>query len=310
MNNFFKQLLFFFVPYGIYKIYKNKKNVIDRVDYDQKIENWGFSEFYGKEVVVFGSGPSLLDSLKNDNLHFINSKIKICVNEFLHSHYFEELKPEFVFFADPAYWCRNLSEELVERYAINHEKLLGASWEIAVFMPNNARSWNFFSDIPSKNKYVNIYYFNTDVSNDEDVYKKFESYKINKSMPRLQNVLVAALYCAVNIGFSKIYLLGADHSWHESIYVTDENIVCYKDSHFYDKKENSYTPVWKNGEHTETFTMAELFEAFSFKYKAYLELNQYANFMKSKIYNASSKSCIDAFERFNIDKIEFGIATE
>ena len=51
-------------------------------------------------------------------------------------------------------------------------------------------------------------------------------------MPFSQNVLVAAIYISLNLGYKNIYLLGADHSWAHDVSVNDDNQLCLNDRHF------------------------------------------------------------------------------
>lgn len=265
------------------------------------MKNFGVSVAEGEECVILGNGPSLKDSLSGETLEFIKNKKKFCVNESVISDEFLELKPDYVVFVDPYYWAKNTAEPFHSMYQKAAGVFLKSNWKIKIFMPEMAREWNFFIDIPNKNKNIEIVYFNTRESKLKNEKKKFFEYKHNLSSPRMQNVLIACLYLALNIGFEKIYLFGADHSWHESIHIREDNVLCYKDRHFYDKEEvESYTPVYKNPECTKTFSMAELFTAFGFKYITYEELERYSKDLGAKIYNASKISYIDAFERIKV----------
>lgn len=40
----------------------------------------------------------------------------------------------------------------------------------------------------------------------------FNMYKENKMLPIMQNVLVGCIYIAINLGYKKIFIYGADHS--------------------------------------------------------------------------------------------------
>lgn len=80
------------------------------------------------------------------------------------------------------------------------------------------------------------------------------------------------------------------------------NIVCFSDTHFYDDEKSEEVPFWKNEEETVPFKMDEIFQAFSLMFKGFQELEEYSKFLNSKIYNASHKSYIDAFERYDIEK--------
>lgn len=297
-----KKAVYFFVPVGIDRlIHKQKAKKIEKKqqkNYSNEIERFNINVEEGEQCVILGNGPSLKDSLTGETLKFIKERKKFCVNESALSDEFLELKPEYLVFMDPYYWSPKTAEPCLSRYKKIAEILSNIDWEITLFLPNYAKDWNFFIEVPSKNKNVQIVYVNTNMSMSDENESRFLEYKQNLSMPRVQNVLVACIYLAINAGFKNSYIFGADHSWHETIQVREDNVVCLKDKHFYDKKELTiYTPAYKNPEETETWTMSGFFEAFSYKHKSYEELELYSKYMGAKIYNSSAYSCVDAFER-------------
>jgi hypothetical protein len=50
----------------------------------------------------------------------------------------------------------------------------------------------------------------------------------------------------------------------------------------------------------DVFKMHEFLQALAITFEGYFFLEDYARFMRSKIYNASKKSYIDAFERLKV----------
>jgi hypothetical protein len=123
-------------------------------------------------------------------------------------------------------------------------------------------------------------------------------------MPKAQNVLIAALFVAINMSYKKIYLFGADHSWHETIELNSKNIVCFRDAHFYDNDDAHLIPFYKGYANQDTFTMQELFDAFATMFRGYDMLQVYARSLGCKIYNLSSKTFVDAFERIKPDQLQ------
>jgi hypothetical protein len=302
---YFKKIFINCLPYYLYKQLKKVNNKIKifklkKLDLEPP-QNFGIIVANNDECVILGNGPSLKNSL-NDSFEFIKARKKFCVNDAVLSEEFKELKPEYVVFMDPFYWSRKTVEPYLSMYKKEAEILSNADWEIRVFMPNTAKEWNYFIDVPNKNKNVKIIYININTSLFVEEKYRFSEYKQNIAMPRVQNVLVACIYIAINAGYKRIYLFGADHSWHESIHIREDNVLCYKDRHFYDKEEvQKYTPVYKTPDCSQTINMAELFLAFSYKYASYMELEKYSKYKGVKIYNASNISYIDAFERIKID---------
>jgi hypothetical protein len=264
-------------------------------------ENFTIEVSEGDNCVILGNGPSLKDSLAGSSYEFIKNNKKICVNDAMLYDGFSDLKPEILVFMDPVYWAKVLVEPVCSNIKKCAAIMLNIDWHVKMFLPLEAKKWNHFIELPSKNKNIEIIYVNIDVSPKSDEELRFLDYKENKAMPLVQNVLVACIYIAINAGFKNIYLFGADHSWHETLYVSDDNIPSIIDKHFFDKEEQvTYIPIYQDSEGKIPFTMAKLFGAYSRMYMSYEELANYAKFMGSKVYNASEKSYIDAFERIKL----------
>ena len=198
-----------------------------------------------EECVILGNGPSLRDTLScQASLHFIKSRRKFCVNSFVNYPEFEVLKPEFMLLVDSFYWAKDLTGSLLAEFENTQKKLQSITWSFTIFMPIKAKKWNPLMDISSQNKNIQIIYINTKTSSRRI---RFLEYKANKAMPPIQNVLVAGVYLAINIGFSKTFIFGADHSWHENIFLID-NMLHLKDTHFYDKEDPVGIPWYKDPE--------------------------------------------------------------
>ena len=117
-------------------------------------------------------------------------------------------------------------------------------------------------------------------------------------MPRCSNVLCGCLFLAVNMGYKKIYLFGADHSWHEEWKMTDDNVLLGRTPHFDDtadayKKHQMYDSI-------EMKDPLKIHSLFWWGYKAFYDyhvINEYSTVKNATIFNASEKSYIDAFKR-------------
>ena len=253
-----------------------------------------------EEFVVIGNGPSLRETLK-ESIGFFNGKKIACVNEFALSEYFDVVKPDYCIFLDPGLWVRNNSEKqrgLNEKnFKAFKEKVV---WPITIIMPLAAKKWNWFMDLPMLNKNVKICCVNTTVVNNCSRRVRNFLYKRDLAMPRPQTVLVGALFLALNLGYRKIFIVGADSSWHENFFLGEDNIVYSKNEHFYHEKNLSYSPMLLSPEETENVKMHVFFNALSQAFEGYQHVEEYASSIGAKIYNASKKTYIDAFERYKI----------
>jgi len=118
------------------------------------------------------------------------------------------------------------------------------------------------------------------------------------AMPQSQNVLVACIFLAVNMGFKEVDVIGADHTWHEQLHVDENNVVHLKQIHFYDDQQQvKYVPLKKGAHIEETFRMDEILNTWAKVFFGYLALDRYARSRGCVIYNASELSFVDAFQR-------------
>jgi hypothetical protein len=117
-------------------------------------------------------------------------------------------------------------------------------------------------------------------------------------MPPPQNVLIGALMVGLACKFSRIIILGADHSWHLGFAIGSDGKLLSTEHHFYDKQP------WKVAvEHPETRQRATIHDYFYILYRtfrSYHLINEFAGSTGTRIINASSVTYIDAFERRNI----------
>jgi hypothetical protein len=247
--------------------------------------------------IILGNGPSLKYHLDN-HLDFLITENTLCVNQFVTSAYYEIIQPNFYLILDPNYWkvnpltnIKRLQDEFIN--SIN----LKTKWQMVLFVSFKAeRFFRHRSLIVNPN--IKICYFNSTPING---FKKFRHflYKKNLGMPFAQNVLVAGIFMALNLGFKEIFLLGADHSWHEDIYMDESNIVCHAENHFYPDNDVQLRPWYKND--GSVFKMHEISTAWAKMFEGYHYLEEYSKYLNKKIYNASKKSYIDAFERYDLD---------
>jgi hypothetical protein len=121
-------------------------------------------------------------------------------------------------------------------------------------------------------------------------------------MPTPQNVLIPAIFLALNRGFKKIILVGADHSWHEELVIDVNNVFGTYDKHFYDGVEQKkIIPLMMDINSGVTTTVHEQFYALSKVFKSHILLNKYARHRRAKILNLSKVSWIDAYSRVEND---------
>ena len=111
-------------------------------------------------------------------------------------------------------------------------------------------------------------------------------------------VLNTAVHLGIKLRYSKIYLLGADTSWHENYELDQKTNVLYSiDTHFYGKRK---LPLYLDSEETLPSKLHLELSMVAKALGSYWTLLEYSKYAHVNIYNASEYSWIDAFPRSTI----------
>ncbi len=248
-----------------------------------------------ERCIVLANGPSLKASLEKHPELFKQYPL-ICVNTFALTPEFETLKPKYYVILDPFFW-KGTNEAIAATFKSLQEK---TNWPLNLMVPKRAMNQPIFIELQKKNSSIILTPFNY------TVFKGFPSlaerfYKSDLAMPQSLNVTIAALFLGINMKYKEIYLVGADHTWHENLHMSDENILYTKVAHFFEnEKEIKFVPFLKAYPDKGTQKAHEFFDIWSRTFSAYFILNHYAAKLNCKIYNASEISFIDAFERIKL----------
>ena len=250
------------------------------------------------ECVVLGNGPSLQESL-NQHFDFLKKSELFCVNNFALSTYYVQLQPRNYLLLDPFFFAHEL-EKLPNAEAVKSLKAMQANttWPLNLFIPTigrNAPVVQFLGQNPN----ITFVYFNYIVAKGLDGLL-FWLFKNQLAMPQCQNVLAAATFLAVNQRFEKVYLVGADQSWHEDIHLSEDGQrVLMRHVYFYNNAQTAQ--ISQYGTSPEMYvSLATQFSNFSKIFRTYELLERYAKYVGVKVLNASTKSYIDAFERVRL----------
>ena len=248
------------------------------------LRNYNKKEIQNKPVSILANGPSLLDS------DFRSVDCEYCLlNDSPISPLFWELRPKYYILADPLYFADNLGEREKKVYEALREKL---DWQLILFVPfgYSKKAKKLFSGMSAQ-----VIPFRGGVCRDiSNRSMKHFLYRHGLALPRVQNVVIGAIGCLMGKGFKEINLYGVDHSWTSALTVNQNNVVCLKDSHFYEK-EVSATPWYKvTG---EPYKMYECLRDIANTFASYWDLRNYADEIEIKIYNFTKSSFIDAFDR-------------
>lgn len=253
-----------------------------------------------KASIVIGTGPSLANDLVH--LPFNNASVDyFCVNDFAKSDYFELIKPRNYILLDRAFWGNptsvinlNMRNSIFE--ALNNKTF----WPLTLYFPSAAKKSYLKSLILNKNITIAFYnYVGVPHVNSWLYYKLIDTQLF---APPGDNVMVHAVYLSMILGYDPIYFLGVDASWHEYLILDQkDNILKIKMKHFDEVTEIiKYQDEMKTKPSSMAETMKFLFKTFS----AFQVLGDYARYKKYRVYNCSSYSWIDSFERQNLKDID------
>jgi len=244
---------------------------------------------------ILGNGPSLNASVEK-HLEIMKETDMVCVNTFATYDYYEQLKPGNYVMIDPLFFSEEGRKRdiIVSTFNALRDK---TTWELKLFIPLKVKKSAILQELLAQKPNIKAVYFNYTIFEGFDFIKHFVFSK-GMAMPQCENVLVATLYLMINRNYEYIYIYGADHSWHEQISIREDNVLTLKDLHFYDSDAAKAKEVLLyNAEKKKKVTIASQFLSFSKAFRGYEVLKVYADSKKTKIFNASAKSYVDAFER-------------
>jgi hypothetical protein len=247
-----------------------------------------------KECVILGNGPSLSELIKNHK-SFLDDKDVICVNHFPISDLFSITKPSFYITSAPEFWLNNLGEAYIDR----REKLFKAlgektQWPLKVLIPFSAKGSGTWESHISKNINIEIIFYNC-IGIEGFKGFVFWLFKRNLAMPRPHNVLLAAIFTAINMGYKNIYLWGAENNQFLEMSVDDQNTALLRQKHFYDAEDVQAKTMKKAG--IGQRRVHEILHKFMLSFEGYHILREYANTRNVKVVNQTPGSMIDAFDR-------------
>lgn len=253
-----------------------------------------------REVIVIGNGPSFSDAFHN-HYNFFNEKDIICVNGFPSSDEYIQLKPYMLVWLDVGFYPRNKTDLRPDLAILLDNIVLKTTWKIHILLPQLAKPAKFLKELESLNPLIKIIYFNYTVVDGFELFKNF-IYKNRLGMPLCQNVVVAATFLSVSMKYDKVYLTGVENSFFKDITVDHENQIMLNHTHFYDKNlKNAPLKIFKRPDNKQPIDIAGVLMMAVKTFRGYRNVQIFSEYMGVKIYNISTDSYVDAFERRNIE---------
>lgn len=246
------------------------------------------------KCIIMGNAPSLASTIEN-NLTLLQKTPTLCVNYFPNSKYYTTVKPSYLVIVGPELWLPDMPERTIKNRTQLYNNLVEKTdWKLTIFFPYEAKKATWMIEKLAENQQISLQFFNkTPVEGLSSVNRFF--YGKGWGMPRPHNVLIPSLMLTLNAGFKEIFIVGADHSWLEELTVNEKNEALLHQKHFYDEDSSKPNYMYQLGRRPRR--LYEILEKFMLTFKAYFEIETYAQSIGIKIWNATPKSFIDAFER-------------
>lgn len=234
----------------------------------------------GRRLIIMGNGPSLAETIRDhsDKLHSADT---MAVNFAANAPEFFEIRPKYYILADPHFFSSD--DANVARLM---ENLSGVTWPMTLLIPREAE-WK------SDNPHITIGRYNAVGVEGFDCFTT-AVYRRGLAMPRPRNVLIPAIMAGIKLGYKDIAIVGADHTWTQTLSVTDCNEVVSIQPHFYKESTDEtdrIRAVYKG------VRMHDILYSFHVAFKAYHLIRKFADRQNVSIINATPGSFIDAFDR-------------
>ena len=243
------------------------------------------------ELLILANGPSLTQTVEA-HPSFLQGKDLLAVNHAAVSDLFVRLRPRYYLLADPLFWIDPAIRD----------RTFGAlaartTWPMTLFMPMRAWKDRTWQPLVAQNPQIRVVKYN---STPVEGFPGFCNlvYKLGLGMPRPHNVLIPSIAVAVRMGYRRVYLAGADHSWLPEITVNDRNEVLMNQKHFYDRGRSEARAV--RNENLTTATLSTILHHMSVAFGSYFVLRDFARSCGAEVINVTPGSFIDAFPRLQL----------
>lgn len=254
-------------------------------------------EITNDKLIIIGNGPSLNSTMEKYEKEVCSSEC-LMVNEAALTSLYDLIKPSIYMLVDPKYYLSMGYESYHETLKSLVDVIVSKTdWTMKIIMPKCAQGC-FAEERFKENSNLDVLFYEDGWLLPKGI-SKFEAWDKNLICPPAQTVLNTAVWLSIYWGYKVTYLVGADTSFIQDIYVGQKDNVLYTiDSHFY-KNEDVYNSGLEPEKKGRKFgmDMEQLLESVYVMFKSYRELREYAEWKGVKIYNASEYSIIDCLER-------------
>lgn len=248
----------------------------------------GKSKESRERIIIMGNGPSLRTAMEED-MDVLMAYPRMAVNLSALTPDFKQLHPEYYILADIAFFVKEKSGKVPALW----EALRNVDWDMTLYLPTRARKMEEVKCLPDN---IKVRYYNLTPIEGHD-WLTHPMYELGLGMPRPRNVLIPSIMAALREGFKNIVLIGADHNWSKTLWVTERNCVVSVQPHFYkddDAELRRAEEIFRN------VRIHEVYENYAIAFKSYHNLKRYLDKRGVEVENATPGSFIDAFKRISL----------
>lgn len=245
------------------------------------------NEGKGKELIILGNGPSLRKTIEDDFEWLVLHDL-MAVNFAANTSEFFRLRPRYYILADGHFFNSLPTDSNVRKLWETFGKV---SWDMTLLIPSKYK--HLVKPLLMHTHNLKIRYFNLTPVEGFKWLSHF-IYSSGGGMPRPRNVMIPAIMEGIRLGYSKIFICGADHTWTKTLDVDNDNYVISVQPHFYKDNEEEHNRV---RETYKGIRLHEVMESMGVAFRSYWHIADYAKSRKVEIINATPGSMIDAFPR-------------
>lgn len=237
-----------------------------------------------RPLAVLANGPSLR-TLLDGGRHQLQGCDLLTVNFAPNTPEFATLRPQWHVLADPHFFDGHDDRAVASLW----KALRDVDWPMTLCIPAD-RVARLAGKLPSC---VTVSGFNLTPA-EGFTPLRHALYRRGLAMPRPRNVLIPSLMLGLRNGYRDIRIYGADHTWHQSLWVDDQNRVVSVQPHFYADRRDELDRVARE---YSGYHLHDILSSLTVAFRSYHDIARWASSLGATVTNLTPGSMIDAFPR-------------
>lgn len=242
---------------------------------------------------ILANGPSLKEELQRigKDAEFEDVDFSV-MNFFANDPLYTQIQPKYYCLFDSMF---DTPDERYDKVMAMYENMnKRTTWPMILYTKVNEKRFRDFSKVDNPNiKIKTISSVSIRCSNRVNHF----FYRHGLAMPPAATVANINVWVALQNGYKKIRLYGADMTFFEGLCVNENNQVCATMRHFYDKKVE-IVPIY-NYFAKRVFRLDEFIDMVNAMVKGHNALAEYAKCLNAEVLNCSKVSMLDCYPRKN-----------